>query len=179
MLSIRDWGGRVGGGHTRWELIIGLLDSQSVKGIVRWATASIGRWFLIGGTGRGDFQCRGRYTDDRPLVMAREQSGARCAESEGNEGWSRAVAGFTLGGEQTTLSPANLCRCLIRRETGGRQDSTDSIPVGVAEKQFVVQLWTLRQNVSRRFVVATLGVNRSAPYRRMRAISDVASLWHR
>ena len=46
---------------------------------------------------------------------------------------------------------------------GGRQDSAESIPVGVAEKQFVVPLWTLRQNVSRRFVVPTLGVNRSAP----------------
>jgi len=46
---------------------------------------------------------------------------------------------------------------------GGRHDSTESIPVGVAEKQFVVHLWTLRQNVSRRVVVPTLGVNRSAP----------------
>jgi len=27
---------------------------------------------------------------------------------------------------------------------GGRHDSTASIPVGVAEKQFVVQLWTCR-----------------------------------
>jgi len=78
-------------------------------------------------------------------------------------GCSRAVAGFTLGGEQTTLSAASLCRWLIRRETGGRQDSTESIPVGVAEKQFMVHLWTFLQNVSRRFVVPTLGVNRSAP----------------
>jgi len=46
---------------------------------------------------------------------------------------------------------------------GGRHDSTESIPVGVAEKQFVVHLWTLRQKVSRRVVVPTLRVNRSAP----------------
>jgi len=48
--------------------------------------------------------------DDRPLVMAREESGARCTESEGKVGCRRAVAGFTLGREQTTLSPASLCR---------------------------------------------------------------------
>jgi len=46
---------------------------------------------------------------------------------------------------------------------GGSHDFTESIPVGVAEKQFVVHLWTCRQNVSRRVVVPTLGVNRSAP----------------
>jgi len=101
--------------------------------------------------------------DDRPLVRAPEESGARCVESEGREGWRRAVAGLTLGGEQTTLSAASLCRWMIRRETGGRQDSNESIPVGVAEKQFVVHLWTFRQKVSRRVVVPTLGVNRSAP----------------
>jgi len=75
----------------------------------------------------------------------------------------RAVAGFTLGGEQTTLRAASLCRWVIRSETGGRHDSTESIPVGVAKKQVVVHLWTLRQKVSRRVVVPTLGVNRSAP----------------
>jgi len=52
---------------------MGILDSPRVKGIVRWATASTGRWFLIGGTGRVDFQCRGRYTDDKPLVRAGEE----------------------------------------------------------------------------------------------------------
>jgi len=41
------------------------------------------------------------------------------------------------------------------RDWGGR--------VGVAEKQFVVHLWTLRQNVSRWFVVPKPGVNRSEP----------------
>jgi len=95
--------------------------------------------------------------------MAREESGARCTESEGNEGWRRAVAGFKLGGEPTTLSAASLCRWAIMSVTGGRQDSTKSIPVGVAEKQFVVHLWTFCPNVSRRAVVPTLGVNRSAP----------------
>jgi len=49
------------------------------------------------------------------------------------------------------------------REIGGRQDSTESILVGVAEKQFVVHIWTWLQNVSRRAVVPTLGVNKSAP----------------
>jgi len=53
-------------------------------------------------------------------------------------------------GEQTTLSAPSLCQWVIRRETSGRPDSTESIPVGVAEKQSVVHLWTLRQNVSRR-----------------------------
>ena len=79
------------------------------------------------------------------------------------EGWRRPVAGFTLGGEQTTLSAASLCWWVTRREMGGRQDSTERIVVGMSEKQFVVHVWTLRQNVSRRVVVPTLGVNRSAP----------------
>jgi len=95
--------------------------------------------------------------------MARDESGTQWAESEGNEEWRRAVAGFALRGEQTTLSAASLCRWVIRRETRGRHDSTKSIPVGVAEQQFVVHHWTLRENVSRRVVVLTLGVNRSAP----------------
>jgi len=42
--------------------------------------------------------------------------------------------------EQTIRSAASLCRWEIRRVTGGRQDSTARIPVGVAEKQFVVHL---------------------------------------
>jgi len=46
--------------QAKWELIMGILDSPRVKGIVLWATASTGRGFLIGGTGRGVFQCRGR-----------------------------------------------------------------------------------------------------------------------
>jgi len=138
---------------------MGILDSLRVKGIVRWATASTGRWFLIGGTGLRDFQCKGRYTDDRPLVEAKE-SGALCPESDGKAGWRRAVAGFTVGGEQTTLRATSLCRCAITRETGGRQDSTESIPVGVAEKQFVVHRWTLSQNAPRLVAARTPGANR-------------------
>jgi len=42
--------------EARWELIMGMLDSLGVKGMVLWATASIGRWFLIGGTWRGILQ---------------------------------------------------------------------------------------------------------------------------
>jgi len=34
-------------GETRWEFIIGILDSLWVKGMVLWATASPGRWLLI------------------------------------------------------------------------------------------------------------------------------------
>jgi len=83
---------------------------------------------------------------------------------ESREGGVKASGcGFTLGGEQTTLSAASLCRWVTMRETGGRHDSTESIQVGVAEKQFVVHLWTWCQNVSSRVVVPTLGVNRSEP----------------
>jgi len=67
----------------------------------------------------------------------------------GNEGWRGAVAGFTSGGEHTTLSAASLCRWEIRSGSGGRQDSTTRIRVGVAEKQFVVHLWTLCLKVLR------------------------------
>ena len=49
----------------------------------------------------------------------------------------------------------------------------------MAEKQFVVHLWTLCQKVLRRAVVPALGVKRSAPYSRMGATKDVANLWHR
>jgi len=129
-------------GETRSELIMGILVSPWVKGMVLWATASIGRWFLIGGTGLGVFQWRGRFTDVRPVVKALEESLARCEDRDGKEAWSQAVAGFTSGGEDTTLSAASLCRCDIWRGIGGRQDSTERIHVGVAEKQFVVHLWT-------------------------------------
>jgi len=77
--------------------------------------------------------------------------------------WRRAVAGFNSGGEQTTRSAASLCRWEIRRATGGRQDSTARIPVGVAEKQFVVHLGTLCQKVFRRAMAPALGVKRSDP----------------
>jgi len=93
--------------------------------------------------------------------------------------WRRTVAGFNSGGEQTTLSAASLCRWEIRRATCVRQDSTARIPVGVAEKQFVVHLWTLCQKLFRRAMAPTLGVNRSAPYSKMGATKDVSSLWHR
>jgi len=63
--------------------------------------------------------------------------------------------------------------------TGGRQDSTAWIPVGVAEKQFVVHLWTLCQKVLRRSMAPGLCVKRSALYSRMGATKDVASLWYR
>jgi len=89
------------------------------------------------------------------------------------------VAWFISGGEQTTRSAASLCRCEIRRATGGRQDSTATIRVGVGEKQFIVLLWTLWQEMLRRAMAPALGVKRSAPYGRMGATKDVASLWHR
>jgi len=40
----------------------------------------------------------------------------------------------------------------------GRQDSTAGIPVGVAEKQFVVHLLTFCQKVLRRAMAPALGV---------------------
>jgi len=49
----------------------------------------------------------------------------------------------------------------------------------VAEKQFVVHLWTLCQKVLRRAVAPALGLKSSAPYCRMGATKDVANLWHR
>jgi len=88
---------------------MGILDSPCVKGIVLWATASIGRWFLMGGTGRGAFQCRGVYTDLRPFVRALEESCVRWLERERNEGWRCAVDGFTSGGEHITLITTILC----------------------------------------------------------------------
>ena len=93
--------------------------------------------------------------------------------------WRRTVAGFNSGRGQTTRRAASLCRWEIRRATGGRHDSTARIPVGVAEKQFVVHLWTLCQNVIRRAMAPALGVKRSAPYSKMGATKDVVSLWHR
>jgi len=39
---------------------MGTQDRPPVKGIVLWATASIGKWFQRGGEGRGGFQLRGR-----------------------------------------------------------------------------------------------------------------------
>jgi len=62
--------------------------------------------------------------------------------------------------------------------TGGRQDCTARIQVGVAEKQLVVHLWTLCQKVFRRAMAPALGVKSSAPYSKMGATKDVASLWH-
>ena len=47
-----------GGRETRGELITGIFESPWVKGTVLWATASTGRWAVIGGMGRGVFQCK-------------------------------------------------------------------------------------------------------------------------
>jgi len=49
----------------------------------------------------------------------------------------------------------------------------------VAEKQFVVHLWTLCQKVFRRAMAPALGVKRSAPYSKMGATKDIASLSQR
>jgi len=77
--------------------------------------------------------------------------------------WRCAVAGLTLGGEHTTLSTSSLWLLDIRRETGGRPNSTVSIPVGVAEKELVVDLWTLCKKVFSQGIVPALGGNRSGP----------------
>jgi len=51
--------------------------------------------------------------------------------------------------------------------------------MGVDLKQLVAKFCTLCQKVLSLVKDPTLGVKRSAPYRRMDATSDVASLWHR
>jgi len=48
--------------------------------------------------------------------------------------------------------------------------------VGVADKEFVVHVWTLCQKVFKRVMAPALGVKWSAPYSRMGATKDVASL---
>jgi len=93
--------------------------------------------------------------------------------------WRRAVAWLTLGGEQTLLRAARLCLCATRSWIGGRQDSMARMPIGVDEKQLVAHLCTLCQKVLSLVREPTLGVKRAAPYRRMGATSEVASLWHR
>jgi len=62
---------------------------------------------------------------------------------------------------------------------GGRQDSMARMPMGVDEKQLVAHVCTLCQKVLSLVKEPTLGVKRSALCRRMGAMSDVASLWHR
>ena len=60
MRAMRVAGGMLvsgGGGALR---ICGKRDSPSMKGIVRCARVSIGRWFLRGGEGTGVRQFRGR-----------------------------------------------------------------------------------------------------------------------
>jgi len=53
------------------------------------------------------------------------------------------------------------------------------MPIGVDEKQLVAHLCTLCQKVLRLMREPTLGVKRSAPYKRMGATRDVANLGHR
>ena len=115
-------GGTVGAGETRCALIMGILDSPWEKGMVLWATASIGRWFLIGGMGLGVFQWRGRYTDVRPLVKARDESPTWCENRDGNEACRRAVAGFPR-----RRSPSD--PLYIRRIASGWMDGHNSYNV--------------------------------------------------
>ena len=49
----------------------------------------------------------------------------------------------------------------------------------MAQKQFLVHLWTLCQRVFRRAIAPVLGVKSSDLYSKMGATKDVASLWHR
>ena len=51
--------------------------------------------------------------------------------------------------------------------------------MGVEERQFVAHLCTLWQKTLSLEREPALGQTRSAPYRRMGATRDVASLWHR
>jgi len=74
-------------------------------------------------------------------------SEAQCEDIEGKEECSRAVAGLTVGGEQTVRRAASLCLSETRRGMGGRQDSTARMPVGVDVKQLMAPLGTLSQKV--------------------------------
>ena len=108
-----------------------------------------------------------------------EPSGARYGETEGKEGCRRAVPGLTPGAEQTVLRAASFCLCNTRRGIGGKKDSMARMPTGVNKKQLVAHLYTLCQKVLSLVKEPTLGVKRSAPYRRIGATSDIANLWHR
>ena len=112
-------------------------------------------------------------------MWALESSGARYEEREGKEGCRCAVAGLTLGGEQTVLRATSPYLCDTRRGIGGRQDSMARMQMGVDEKQLVVHLCTLCQKLLSLVREPTLGVKRSAPYKRMGAMRDVENLWHR
>jgi len=97
-------------------------------------------------------------------------------EREGREGWRRAVAGLTLSSEETVLRAASLCHCDPRRGMGGRQELMARMPMGVDEKHLVAHLCTLCERVLSLMREPTLGLMRSAPYRRRGATRDVASL---
>ena len=60
---------------------------------------------------------------------------------------------------------------------GGRQESMARMPMGVQEKQLVAHLCTLCQKVLSLAREPTLGVKRSAPYRRRGTTRELASLW--
>jgi len=51
------------------------------------------------------------------------------------------------------------------------------IGTGVEEKQLVTHLWTWCQKTSNLSCILTEGVYRSAPYRRLGARREEASLW--
>ena len=112
-------------------------------------------------------------------MWALEPSGARYEERKGKVGCRHGVAGLIPGREQTVLRAARLCLCDTRRGIGGRQDSMARMLMGVDEKQLVAHLCTLCQKVLSLVREPTLGVKRSAPYRRMCATSNIANLWHR
>ena len=112
-------------------------------------------------------------------MWALEPSGARYEEREGKVGCRCSVSGLTPGGEQTVLRAARLCLSDTRRGMWGRQDSMARMPMGVDEKQLVAHLCTMCQKVSSLVREPTLGVKRSALYRRMGATSHVANLWYR
>src|ERR1700743_1401110 len=127
----------------------------------------------------GVFHIRGLLAGLSLTRRRRWQSGDLKEERLGTDLCSRAATGLISGGEETALRAAARCRCSIKRESGGRQDSMARIGMGVDEKQFVTHLWTLLQKMSNLACIFRRGVKRSAPYRRTGAMSEEAKRWQR
>jgi len=73
------------------------------------------------------------------------------------------VAGLITQGEPSTLRQARQYLYTRRRLSGGRQASTARMSVGVQEKQFVVDLWTLCQKAESLLSICAVGLKVSAP----------------
>ena len=112
-----------GGGACRTR---GRHVRPACRGRVRWARASIGRCFVIGGDGISVRQSRGRYTEERPLVRCLDDSWALKEDREGKDYGSLAEAGFAFGGGGRQLQGrlGAFCICSRKRCGGGRPRGT-------------------------------------------------------